>query len=53
MPTRTKPAHAPKAKTVRQNVTIPSPLVATVRRLAKQRQLTMSRALVSLAERGA
>lgn len=51
MPTRTKTA--PKAKTVRQSVTIPAPLVATVRRVAKQRHLTMSRALVSLAERGA
>jgi hypothetical protein len=33
-------------------VTIPAPLVAEVRRVAKQRKLTMSRALVSLAERG-
>lgn len=53
MPTRTKTARAPKAKTVRQSVTIPAPLAATVRRVAKQRHLTMSRALVSLAERGA
>ncbi len=53
MPTRTKAAPAPKAKAVRQSVTIPAPLVATVRREAKQRHLTMSRALVSLAERGA
>jgi len=53
MPTRTKAAPAPKAKTVRQSVTIPAPLVATVRREAKQRHLTMSRALISLAERGA
>ena len=53
MPTRTKAAPASKAKTVRQSVTIPAPLVATVRREAKQRHLTMSRALVSLAERGA
>lgn len=53
MPTRTKAAPASKAKAVRQSVTIPAPLVATVRREAKQRHLTMSRALVSLAERGA
>jgi hypothetical protein len=33
-------------------VTIPAPLAAEVRRVAKERKLTMSRALVSLAERG-
>ena len=53
MPTRTKASSAPRAKTVRQSVTIPARLVATVRREAKQHHLTMSRALVSLAERGA
>lgn len=52
MPTRTKTARSPKAKTVRQSVTIPAPLAATVRRVAKQQHLTMSRALISLAERG-
>jgi len=41
-----------KKKAVRQSVTIPGPLAAEVRRLAKTRHLTMSRALVSLAERG-
>jgi len=41
-----------RVKTVRQSVTIPAPLAAEVRRVAKQRRLTMSRALVSLAERG-
>jgi hypothetical protein len=41
-----------RAKPVRQSVTIPAPLAAEVRRVAKQRRLTMSRALVSLAERG-
>ncbi|MGA2040731.1 MAG: hypothetical protein ABSH42_15735 [Bryobacteraceae bacterium] len=51
-PTRSKAA-ASKAKAVRQSVTIPAPLVATVRREAKQRHLSISRALVSLAERGA
>jgi hypothetical protein len=52
MPTRTKTPRAPKAKAVRQSVTIPAPLVAAVRRVAKERHLTMSRALVSLAEGG-
>ena len=41
-----------RAKPLRQSVTIPAPLAAEVRRVAKQRSLTMSRALVSLAERG-
>jgi hypothetical protein len=39
-------------KPIRQSVTIPAPLVAEVRRVAKERKLTISRALVSLAERG-
>jgi hypothetical protein len=37
---------------VRQSVTIPGPLAAEVRRVAKQRHLTVSRALVALAEKG-
>lgn len=37
---------------MRQSVTIPAPLAAEVRRVAKERHFTMSRALVSLAERG-
>jgi hypothetical protein len=41
-----------RAKPVRQSVTIPAPLAVEVRRVAKQRRVTMSRALVSLAERG-
>jgi hypothetical protein len=41
-----------RTKPIRQSVTIPAPLVAAVRRVAKERKLTMSRALVSLAERG-
>ena len=41
-----------RAATVRQSVTVPAPLAAQVRRLAKERNLTMSRALVALAERG-
>ena len=40
------------AKPVRQSVTIPPPLAMEVRRVAKERHLTLSRALVSLAERG-
>jgi hypothetical protein len=52
-PTRTNASHGRKATSVRQSVTIPARLVSTVRREAKQRHLTMSRALVSLAERGA
>ena len=41
-----------RIKPVRQSVTIPAPLVAEVRRVAKERHVTMSRALVSLAEDG-
>jgi isopropylmalate/homocitrate/citramalate synthase len=53
MPVRTKtPQRSSRAKPVRQSVTIPAPLVPQVRRIAKERNLTMSRALVSLAERG-
>lgn len=36
----------------RQSVTIPATLVGAVRRTAKEQRLTMSRALVALAERG-
>jgi signal recognition particle subunit SEC65 len=39
-------------RAVRQSVSIPAPLAAEVRRVAKQRRLTMSRALVTLAEQG-
>jgi hypothetical protein len=39
------------ARSIRQSVTISATLVSEVRRTAKQ-QLTMSRALVTLAERG-
>ena len=53
MPTRTRTSpRRPRTKPVRQSVTIPAPLVAEVRRVATERHLTMSRALVSLAERG-
>jgi hypothetical protein len=40
------------AKTLGQSVTIPATLAADVRRVAKERHVTMSRALVDLAERG-
>jgi predicted DNA-binding ribbon-helix-helix protein len=52
MPQRKVRARSPKAKPVRQSVTVPGPLAAEVRRVAKQRNLTMSRAIVALAERG-
>jgi hypothetical protein len=43
---------AASAKSIRQSVTIPAALAADVRRVAKERHVTMSRALVDLAERG-
>jgi hypothetical protein len=39
-------------RAVRQSVTIPAPLAVEVRRVARERRLTISRALVTLAERG-
>lgn len=42
----------PAARPVRQSVTIPAALASEVRRVAREHHLTMSRALVSLAERG-
>lgn len=41
-----------RAKSTRQSVTIPAALATEVRRVAKKRKVTMSRALVALAERG-
>jgi hypothetical protein len=41
-----------KSRSIRQSVTIPAALAAEVKRVAKQQRLTVSRALVSLAERG-
>jgi hypothetical protein len=49
MATRSKAA---PSRPVRQSVTIPPALVVEVRRVAKERHVTMSRALVDLAERG-
>ncbi len=39
-------------RSVRQSVTIPATLAKEVRRVARERHVTMSRALVVLAERG-
>jgi hypothetical protein len=49
--TRT-PLKGPKTKAIRQSVSIPAPLAVEVRRVARERHLTVSRALVTLAERG-
>lgn len=45
-------AKSRKGRPVRQSVTLPAALASDVRRVAKERRLTMSRALVALAERG-
>jgi len=50
--TRRKPAARKTTASVRQSVTIPAQLAREVRRVAKERNVTMSRALVTLAERG-
>jgi hypothetical protein len=53
MPSRNKPVpRRSGTRAVRQSVSIPAPLAAEVRRVAKERRLTISRALVTLAERG-
>ena len=49
MKTRSK---ATAARSVRQSVTLPAALASEVRRVAKERHVTVSRALVALAERG-
>jgi hypothetical protein len=41
-----------QTSSIRQSVTIPAKLANAVRRVAKEKHLTMSRALVVLAERG-
>ena len=41
-----------RQRSLRQSVTIPAQLAIEVRRVAKEKNLTMSRALVMLAERG-
>jgi hypothetical protein len=50
--TRRKPAARRRSASVRQSVTIPAQLAREVRRVAKEHNVTMSRALVTLAERG-
>ena len=52
MQTRRKPDAKRRTGSVRQSVTIPAQLAREVRRVAKERNVTMSRALVTLAERG-
>jgi hypothetical protein len=47
-----KSGRSQKRASVRQSVTIPAKLAAEVKRVARKRHLTMSRALVVLAERG-
>lgn len=47
-----KPTAKTTARSVRQSVTIPASLAREVRRVAKERKVTMSRALVTLAEQG-
>jgi hypothetical protein len=44
--------HTRTASSVRQSVTIPARLAIEVERVAKKKHLTMSRALVELAQRG-
>lgn len=47
-----KPAAKRTSRSVRQSVTIPASLAREVRRVAKERKVTISRALVTLAEQG-
>lgn len=49
---RAKANRSRKASSVRQSVTLPAQLAIEVRRIAKERHLTTSRALVELAQRG-
>jgi hypothetical protein len=41
-----------KPRSLRQSVAIPAPLAKELRRVAKERRLTLGRALVALAEKG-
>lgn len=47
-----KPSRRAKVRSVSQSVTMPPTLAAEVRRIARERHITASHALVSLAERG-
>jgi predicted DNA-binding ribbon-helix-helix protein len=51
MRAKTRP-RSRKTSSVRQSVTLPAQLAVEVRRIAKERHLTTSRALVELAQRG-
>ena len=52
MPGKHRSTTKTTSRPIRQSVTIPPTLAVAVRRVAKERQLTISRALVTLAERG-
>jgi hypothetical protein len=52
MQQKTARSHRVKPRSVRQSVTIPGDLAVEVRRIARERHLTVSRALITLAERG-
>jgi hypothetical protein len=52
MPTTNRLPRRSRIKPTRQSVTIPGPLAIELRRVARERQVTMSRALVALAETG-
>jgi hypothetical protein len=52
MPTTNRLPRHSRIKPIRQSVTIPGPLAIELRRVARERQVTMSRALVTLAETG-
>ena len=53
MPNRAKSARPEHRKgTIRQSITLPGPLAVEVRRVAKERRLTVSRAVASLVARG-
>ena len=47
-----RPSRKAKPQARRQSVTIPAPLAVEVQRVARERNLTFSRAVVTLAERG-
>ena len=49
---RSRKRASAKPSAVRQSVTIPAELAVEIKRVAEKRHLTMSRALVELAQRG-
>ena len=52
VPSPQKSTAKQRPPSIRQSVTIPAPLAVEVQRVAKERKVTVSRALVTLAERG-